>query len=176
VLAPLQAAAVMRAAVARPSEGLLSRVEGSSMAPTIPGGALIRVLPAPAEGCRVGMVVVCLSEGGTLFAHRVVRRVQRGGQEWLLTLGDGWRICDPPVPASRVVGTVDAWRTDCDWIAPVAAPTRRGVAAVLARSSTALVAATLHLHPQVARRVAGTGLTLEAWLKSAWRHWSRLRP
>ena len=145
------------------------------MAPTIPDGALIRVLPAPVEGCRVGMVVACLSEGGTLFAHRIVRRVRSGGQEWLLTLGDGWRICDPPVPAGRVVGTVEAWRTDGDWTAPVLAPTRRGAAALLARGTTALVAASLHLHPQVARRVAGTGLTLEAWLKSACRHWSRLR-
>jgi hypothetical protein len=171
--APLQAAGLMRAAVARPSEGLESRIEGTSMAPTIPDGALIRVVPVPPEGCRPGMVVACLSERGTLFAHRVVRCVQRHGEEWLLTLGDGWKLCDPPVPAARVVGTVGAWRVEGDWTAPAPPPPRRGVTRVLAVASIALVAFGLRLHPQVARRTAGTGLQLGAWLKTLRRRWRR---
>lgn len=165
MLAPADAIGLLRAAAARPADGLVSRIEGTSMAPTIPHGASIRVVPLPPDGCREGLVVACLSHGGTLFAHRVVRRLRRGGEDWVLTVGDGWHLCDPPVPRTRLVGVVGTWRAEGTWREPAGAPPRRGASSILTRASVALVAATFRIHPQVARHVAGIGLNVGAWLK-----------
>src|SRR4051812_36296613 len=81
-----------------------SRVKGSSMGNTLPDGCLVRIdsTRAPARGDIVAFVV-----GTALCTHRVVARSSRiagDGSEYLVTRGDDWLLCDPPIIASQVIG------------------------------------------------------------------------
>jgi hypothetical protein len=157
---------LLAGAARRSERGWESRVAGRSMAPAIPDGATIRIVPLdPACALESGAVLACLSAGNTLFAHRLVRWQAWRGRRFALTLGDGWRLCDPPTPAADVVGRVDQYHDGDDWRAPPEAGPRRGLSAWLAHGSLACVSLALQVHPWLARRVAGCGLALGSVLK-----------
>jgi hypothetical protein len=156
----------MAAAVLRAPEGLVSRIAGRSMEPGIPDGAEVRMRPLPAAGVRTGMVVACLSTGGTLFAHRVLMRATRGGRDYAITLGDGWRLCDPPVARQDILGGVTAWRAGGEWAAVDTQPVAIGTLPAITRISLHLVRAGLALHPEIGRRTAGTLLVAGSILKT----------
>jgi hypothetical protein len=157
---------ILADAIRRAPHGLESRIAGSSMAPAIPDGATIRIAPVPDAGYRAGMVVACLSAGDGLFAHRVVRVVHARGRDFVLTVGDGWTLCDPPTALERVIGVVAEWRAEGEWQAPRAEATRGRWNAACSRLSTAVVRTAMRVHPEIARHVAGGCLHVGSWLKS----------
>ena len=79
---------------------LTARFSGTSMHPTIPDGAEVRVLCG--EEVRAGDVVVC-QEGRRILVHRAVAIL---GSGWVLTRGDATAVPDLPVPASSVLGRI----------------------------------------------------------------------
>jgi hypothetical protein len=94
---------------------LESAIRGSSMSPAIPAGACLRVRPIGQRPCQVGDVVFYLADGG-YTVHRVVYRARRAsGLGYLLTAGDARFAPDPPVPSSRVLGTVVAVQSGSQW-------------------------------------------------------------
>jgi len=139
-----------------------SEVRGSSMEPTIPDGALIRIGPPPSGDYRVGDVVACV-RGEALFAHRIVYRDPAG--DIVLTRGDGWILCDPPVQRARIVGAVREYLDGGAWRAPAVALKLGGWRERISRLSYWLVRGTLPIHPEVARRVSGTMLCFGALCK-----------
>ncbi|MBI4536561.1 MAG: S24/S26 family peptidase [candidate division NC10 bacterium] len=83
------------------------RLRGSSMSPAFQHGDTLRLVPAASGGLRFGTVVVWLGASGPR-THRLVGRLRRNGEPWLLTKGDSlWRF-DPPFPADRVAAIVAA--------------------------------------------------------------------
>jgi hypothetical protein len=153
------------AAVHRARDGVESRVSGSSMEPAIPDGATIRVLPEPAGGYQIGMVVACLSAGEELFAHRLVRRGRNHGAAYVLTLGDNWLLCDPPTAIGDIIGLVSAYKYDGVWRSPPN-PRRSWLSQKLSQSSVTVVWLALQIHPGFARRLAGTLLRLTSLLST----------
>jgi hypothetical protein len=129
------------------------------MATTLPAGAFIRIRcgdqDAPAGA------VVAFVHGQRLMAHRVVRR-GRGPRAaaHVLTRGDAFAVCDPPIPVTTVLGRVTAWRPGADgpWSPPAGPPARGPVAVAL----DALIGGLLDLHPALARWVAARAL----WLRN----------
>lgn len=98
----------------RAGRAIESSVSGRSMEPAIPSGAEIRIAPDSAVP-RVGTTVAIVTPNG-LVAHRLIAH---GTFPWnrgfVLTQGDGSRLCDPPVPVHLVLGAVAAWRLDGEW-------------------------------------------------------------
>lgn len=78
---------------------------GCSMHPLIRAGDMIHVQPVGPTSFGVGDIVVYES-GCRMIAHRVVRRWEENGCQLLLTKGDAFDGCDPPVPISRLMGKV----------------------------------------------------------------------
>ena len=165
-IAAEEASAALLAVMGRPGASFESRIAGTSMAPTIPDGAAIRVRPLGAQGAEAGEVLACVSRGGTLFAHRAVRQLRRAGIDWTLTVGDGWILCDSPTPAGRIVGVVHEFEAGAGW-QPVGPAAARGpIVTGVSRASVAFVAAMLRLHPVLAQHLAGGCLHVGARLKA----------
>lgn len=159
------AAAALLAAMRRPGASFESTIAGASMAPTIPDRARIRITTT-SDGIGVGDTLACLSRTGTLFAHRAVHRLRRRGVDWVLTVGDGWILCDSPTPASRIVGVVREFDAGQGWT-PTAGPARRGwLAGCVSRASVLFVASMLRVHPLLAQHLAGGCLHVGARLKT----------
>jgi len=133
----------------RSGQAIESAVSGRSMEPAIPSGAEIRIAPSPAVP-PVGTPVAIVTPGG-LVAHRLVARgCLPWNRDFVLTQGDGSRLCDPPVPVHLVLGAVAEWRLDGPWCAvPSIARTARATdrrAALWRR----LVALGFAVHPWLA--------------------------
>ena len=101
----------------------------------------------------MGDVLAFVYQGG-LVAHRMVARGQRGAaHEYVVTRGDGMRLCDPPIPLASVLGRVTGWSpSDTDpWrdLPPTPMP------GFPRRAGERLVATLLELHPGFARATAG---------------------
>ena len=126
--------------------GVESVVVGSSMHPTLPQGARVRI--ASGHDWTVGDVIAFVA-GDVLVAHRAVA-VPRGGR-FVLTRGDATRLPDPPCPVAVVLGPVcEVWRED-SWH-PVPRPPVRS--SWWSRSAGALDGAirlTFAMHPVLAR-------------------------
>jgi hypothetical protein len=101
-----------------------SEIRGTSMGTTIPDGSQIHIRPLEAEAMLEGQVVAFFA-GQSLRAHRIVYRGkgERLGR-YLLTLGDGWLYCDPPVHISAALGLVTEYCVNGVWCAPAALPGR----------------------------------------------------
>jgi hypothetical protein len=155
-----------------------SAIRGSSMAPAIPSYARLQVQLLAGRHCEPGDVVYYLAGGGYVV-HRVVWRARRGHRaEYLVTCGDNRLTPDPPVPSSRVLGTVVAVQGPAGWEGPRPLVLRGALPAVRrairAITRGALVAA-LWLSPAAADRLADALLQAEiAGRRAIWR-W-RARP
>jgi hypothetical protein len=91
-----------------------SAIRGSSMSPALPSRARLRVQVAADPPWQPGDVVYYLGDEGYVV-HRVVYRMD---PDLLLTCGDKRLAPDPPVQASRVLGTVIGVETASGWRAP----------------------------------------------------------
>lgn len=134
---------------------LEATIAGSSMMPTLPDAARVRIRPSSSDAYAVGDVVVCVLKD-ELYAHRVVRRGRAGDGPVLVTIGDNRRLCDPPARAGDVLGSVEACWRDAQWQAlpPPPARSARGRWAIAANAW--LLTACARLHYGMARRVQGT--------------------
>jgi hypothetical protein len=126
-----------------------SDIQGSSMGATIPDGSRIRIRARGEESFRPGQIVACL-ENGFLFAHRVVH-VRKDA---IITQGDGWILCDPPLRTSQVVGEVISRRVGDAWVAPAAEAGRPAAAERAARRQVRLIALCLRIDLAFARFVS----------------------
>jgi hypothetical protein len=77
------------------------------MAPFLPGGSKVLVARTPAGRIGRGDLVVYEVEG-SMICHRVLWRRPQGSNHAFLTKGDGWRMTDPWVCATQVIGKVVA--------------------------------------------------------------------
>jgi hypothetical protein len=145
----------------RTGQGFESSIRGTSMEPTIPDGARIRIRPGRHER---GEVVACIV-GEELFAHRVVHRGcdQRG--VFVLTRGDGWILCDPPIRAERILGAVTEYWDGNGWRAPAHPEPLKSWKRAISLASFWVVRASVVVHHEFARRIAGCMLTLGALCK-----------
>lgn len=80
---------------------------GASMLPSIFPGDILLVSRQPAASVRCGHVVLT-SRDGRFYAHRLVRKMEEGGQHSLITRGDALADEDPPFPAQGSLGRVTA--------------------------------------------------------------------
>jgi signal peptidase I len=80
---------------------------GSSMIPTIYPGDILLVARQPAANVGCGQVVLT-SRGGRFCAHRVIRKMEEGGRQALITRGDALVDEDPPVSEHDLLGRVTA--------------------------------------------------------------------
>ena len=82
-------------------------VTGHSMAPFLPGGSKVLVTRTPPGLIGRGDLVVYEDEG-RMICHRVLWRRPQGSNHAFLTKGDGWRMMDPWVSATQIIGKVVA--------------------------------------------------------------------
>lgn len=126
-----------------------SSVTGRSMEPAIPSGAHIRIVPSLALP-PIGTTVAIVTPGG-LVAHRLVARGRLPwNRRFVLTQGDGTAVCDPPLPAELILGTVTEWRLAETWyrVPPPAATARAaGLCGSLWRW---LIRSSMAIHPRLA--------------------------
>jgi len=110
-----------------------SSIRGSSMEPSIPGLARVRVqLSADKSYCRGDIVYFQTSDG--YMIHRVAWLVNRGqAAGFLFTLGDNCLLPDLPVPKQQVLGIVIGVEINKTWSLPVT-PVRVPIIQLLIRT------------------------------------------
>jgi hypothetical protein len=92
-----------------------SELRGGSMGRAIPSGSRIRIVHSEEVTWRKGQVVAFLA-GSRVMVHRVVHVGRRGAaRRFLITLGDGNWICDPPVGLETIAGLVEEFRVGDHW-------------------------------------------------------------
>lgn len=96
------------------------RVRGTSMLPTIPRLAEVRVRALPPRDLRRGDVVLAQLPGGQPVLHRV----HRLSGDAIILKGDNMRRPDEPVPLRRIVGIADQVRAAAQTYPILARPHR----------------------------------------------------
>ena len=81
------------------------RVNGSSMLPSVWPGDTLTICRTDMATVRPGQIVLFRCNGW-LLAHRVVGKVGRRGEQFLITRGDSLSRVDPPVSSEELLGTV----------------------------------------------------------------------
>lgn len=150
--------------LSRAGRTLESCVQGNSMANTIPDGSRIRIRWT-GKNYRPGQIVACL-ERGFLFAHRVVH----ARRDAIITQGDGWILCDPPLRVSEVIGEVIAYRAEGEWRAPAAEPARSASDARAAGRQVCIIASCLRMNLAFARCMTRQMIRLYTFREQC-RHW-----
>ena len=123
---------------------------GRSMGLILPDGSRIRVrLVAADDQLRVGQVLTYISSD-RVVAHRLVRSVKSGKEEYVITRGDATVCSDWPVRATSVLGIVTEFCASEIW-QPVGPPPKRWFGfRWLAFLISSLVANVLIMSPSVA--------------------------
>jgi hypothetical protein len=137
-----------------------STISGTSMDPTLPHGARVRIRPLAQREYHEGQIVACVLKD-ELFAHRIVFCELQA----IVTQGDNRVLCDPPTRKNQILGEVAEYCVGDGWIAPGAPPRPRrpGVTAANLR----MVRACTRVHFELGRRVAGTVLHVGRFLRIA---------
>ncbi|HXJ84039.1 MAG TPA: S24/S26 family peptidase [Candidatus Methylomirabilis sp.] len=139
-----------------------STIRGSSMWPAIPPGARLRVRVGPQESCRIGDVVLFLTDDG-YTVHRVVSRARHiSGEAYLLTEGDARLAPDPPLPSARVLGTVIAVEHAGRWRSTGPPSAHRWYRRATRAATRAAMMAVMSLNVSAATRLAALFLALES--------------
>ena len=123
------------------------RVEGASMAPTLPPGTTIRVEPVEDDGWRRGDVAV-FHAGERLYSHRIVAVGRRGpARGHVLTMGDNRSVPDAPVERTDLLGRARLAAQD----ERIPAPTNEARARRMrSRLAAGLITAMFRVHPSLA--------------------------
>lgn len=150
--------------LSRAGRTLESSLRGSSMGDTIPNGSRIRIQWRNRTNYQLGQIVACV-EHGFLFAHRIVH--VRG--DAIITQGDGWILCDPPLRVSQVIGEVVACRVRGEWHSPAGEPVRFTSDARAARLQVRIIAMFLRMDLALARFVARQMIKLNILRKRCFR-------
>lgn len=82
-------------------------ITGSSMAPAVPMGSAVLVVPTSPDRMAVGDVVTYQRPGHQPTTHRIVALEAEAGRMYVATKGDANPVADPSaIPAARVLGRV----------------------------------------------------------------------
>jgi len=123
-------------------------IEGGSMQPTIPLGALVILDQGAPADLHVGDVVSFRADNGTIVTHRVTRLAQLDGAPWFGTKGDANAEPDPTItPDSAILGRVA-------WSIPGAGELIWLLARPIGIAAAVLVAATLLVFAMVLEELA----------------------
>jgi hypothetical protein len=146
-------------------------LQGKSMVPSLPDGSCIRVRLAADDQFIVGQVLTCVAKD-RVVAHRLVRSVKSGNEEYLITRGDATVCCDWPVPATSLLGIVIGFSIPGVWQPVGPAPQRWFGFRWLAFLISSLVANILKVSPCAAVwtakriiRIHGMVERVMGWLK-----------
>jgi signal peptidase I len=82
-------------------------VQGASMIPALWPGDTLLVRRTDVNHVSPGDIVLCRWPGG-LRIHRLLAKLETGGDTLLVTRGDALSENDPPAPASELLGRVSA--------------------------------------------------------------------
>lgn len=143
---------------------------GSSMEPTVPEGATVRIRLDGAAAAPVGAVLAILLDG-TLSVHRLLARGRaHAARGWVVTHGDANTFCDAPLPAQAVLGQVTAVRLPGapEWTAPAPAPAPPGFRRLAGGAARWAICGALEVSPRLALMVKNAlvlGLTPLIWLR-----------
>jgi hypothetical protein len=106
---------LFRVLAKRSGQPVESELRGASMGLAIPNGSRIRIVHSEGVTWRKDQVVAFLA-GSRIMVHRVMYVGRRGrARRFLITLGDGNWICDPPVGLETIAGRVEEFRVDDQW-------------------------------------------------------------
>src|ERR1700730_15998715 len=106
---------LFRVLAKRSGKPVESELRGASMGLAIPNGSRIPIVHSDGGTWRVGQVVAFLA-GSRVMVHRVMHVGRRGAARgFLITLGDGNWICDPPVELDTIAGLVEEFRVGDHW-------------------------------------------------------------
>lgn len=83
------------------------KVKGKSMMPFLYPGDKILIQPRPINFLKTGNLITFL-DGTALCTHRLIGKVKRAGQVYLITKGDLCARLDPPIPLGVIIGKVIA--------------------------------------------------------------------
>jgi|SRR5437667_7520464 len=81
------------------------RVTGTSMLPSVWPGDILTISRTDMATVRPGQIAL-FTCNGWLLAHRVVGKVGRRGEQFLITRGDSLSRVDPPVSSGELLGTI----------------------------------------------------------------------
>ena len=137
-------------------------INGRSMGATLADGAMARVSLQAGGSCAGGDVVL-FRQGGTVVAHRVVRRTAG----YLMTRGDARIAPDPPVPLERVIGRVEG-TVRGDGVSPLAVPSRSWFVRLIDLPVIWTMFLTLVLSPALAASFSRFLTFVERWSLRAW--------
>jgi hypothetical protein len=126
-----------------------AQISGTSMGNTLPDGARVRIEPVSSVRCDD---VVAFRENERIVAHRVWFRARR----YLILVGDGYRIPDPPVKETAVIGRVVAREDHGEWSAVPILERRRYLTTVV----VAMAALALLISPRLAETVTRAMIVL----------------
>lgn len=129
-----------------------STIRGGSMHPTLSEGARILIRVADEQEYVPGTVVACL-ENEYLFAHRIAYRGRGPRSDIVVTQGDAWILCDPPLRTSAIVGIVEARQVNGEW-SPLPALARPPAAARSAKRHAQAMGLCLRFGLRFARRMS----------------------
>ena len=128
-------------------------VRGGSMGTALPEGSKIRIRFARENQLTVGQIVVYVSKYGVV-AHRLVRRANSNGVQYLITRGDATICCDVPIQSSAVFGIVTEFLSGGSW-RPVPPPAPRWFGLrVVASAISGVIWTALRANPQVSCLIA----------------------
>jgi hypothetical protein len=106
---------LFRVLAKRSGQPVESELRGASMGLAIPNGSRIRIVHSEGVTWHNGQVVAFLA-GSRVMVHRVMHVGRRGAaRRFLITLGDGNWICDPPVALETIAGLVEEFQVDDHW-------------------------------------------------------------
>lgn len=106
-------------------------MQGNSMMPMLPHGAVVHLEPVEPELLRVGDVVAARAPSGQRLLHRIRRVANRAPTPYLILQGDSTVFADPPVPFDWLEGRLArvklppeaGWRVPRPWAARLMAYT-----------------------------------------------------
>lgn len=95
-----------------------SKIQGTSMTPTLPEGIRIQILCSSGQTYTRGQVIAYI-DFTKIIAHRVIYRGHRGqAKHYLITQGDSMWLPDPPINIQSILGTVSAMDAEGRWQTP----------------------------------------------------------
>jgi hypothetical protein len=127
-----------------PNRSVESRVQGTSMGPSLPAGTRVRIDMSPRADYPIGAVIAFV-EGNRLIVHRIVH----AGRDYVLTRGDARIAPDIPVKREHVIGLVTADSGDGEWRKVASPRRRRGLAGACAMLAVLAARVVLRASPVV---------------------------
>jgi signal peptidase I len=138
------------------------QVSGSSMSPGIPNGSEVMVAfqkPEELHERTVGDVLVFPGLDNELIVHRLVKAGEDlRGTRFFICRGDAQVLCDMPVTAEDILGSVLSVRIGVDWPAVPPAPRRSFISRTAASVVLALVTTWAQVSSSKSRRAATSAL------------------